>query len=92
MLIFWILHVHEIGPFMPSSSVFVQLMLCALYRMIFGKKSLNVPSVKLFSIFYFQHFWAVRNPDFFLFTVCSVGKNLQNLEILIEKTNPDIFV
>ena len=36
--------------------------------------------------------WAVRNPDFFLLTVCSVGKNLQNLEILIEKTNPDIFV
>ena len=26
LLIFWILRVHEIGPFMPSSSVFIQLM------------------------------------------------------------------
>ena len=34
LLILWILCVHEIGPFMPSSSVFIQLMLCALYRMI----------------------------------------------------------
>jgi hypothetical protein len=49
-----ILCVHEIGPFVPSSSVFIQLMLCALYRMIskhakifFGKKNLNVPTVKL---------------------------------------------
>jgi hypothetical protein len=31
-----------------------------------------------------------RNPDIFLFTVCSVRKNLQYHEILIEKTNPDI--
>ena len=26
LLIFWVLCVHEIGPFMPSSSVFIQLM------------------------------------------------------------------
>jgi hypothetical protein len=32
--IFWIIRVYEIGPFMPSSSVFIRLMLCALYRMI----------------------------------------------------------
>ena len=60
LLIFWILHIHEIGPFMPSSLVFIQLMLCALYRMIliskhsktfFWQKSLNVPTVKLFSNF-----------------------------------------
>ena len=34
LLIFWVLCVYEIGPFMPSSSVFIQLMLCALYKMI----------------------------------------------------------
>ena len=32
-----------------------------------------------------------RNPDLFLFTVCSVWKNMQYHEILIEKTNPDIL-
>ena len=59
LLIFWVLHVHEIGPFMPNSPVFIFLMLCALYRMIckntksfFGKNSLNVSNVKLFSIFF----------------------------------------
>ena len=48
---------------MPNSSVFIFLMLRALYRMIcksskknFGKKSLNVPNVKLLSIFFFNIF------------------------------------
>ena len=34
LLIFWILRVHGIGAFMPNSSVFIFLMLHALYRMI----------------------------------------------------------
>ena len=56
MLIFSILQVHEIGTFMSNSSVFIFLMLRALYRMIcknvksfFGENSLNVTNVKLFS-------------------------------------------
>jgi hypothetical protein len=49
---------YETGAFMLNSSVFIFLMLCALYRMIyeneksfFCKNSLNVPNVKLFSMF-----------------------------------------
>merc|ERR1719362_2451667 len=49
---------------MPNSSVFVFLMLNALYRMIckntkslVGKNSLNVSNVKLFSNSFFQRFW-----------------------------------
>ena len=34
LLIFWILRVHEKGTFMPNSSVFIFLMLCALYGSI----------------------------------------------------------
>ena len=34
LLIFWILNVHEIGTFMPSSSVFIELMLIATYGSI----------------------------------------------------------
>ena len=63
LLIFLVLHVHEIGPFMPNSSVFIFLMLRALYRMIcksskkiFAKKSLNVTNVKLLSNFFFNSF------------------------------------
>ena len=48
---------------MPNSSVFIFLMLRALYRMIyqneksfFSKNSLSVPNVKLFSIFFFNVF------------------------------------
>ena len=43
----------------------------------------------------FGYFWAVfeaRNPDFLLFNVCSVWKNMQYHEILIKKTNPDILL
>ena len=64
LLIFWILRVHEKGTFMLNSSVFIFLMLRALYRMIckntksiFGKNSLNVSNVKPFSKIYFQDFW-----------------------------------
>ena len=63
LLLFWILHVPEIGSFMPNSSVFIFLMLHALYRMIckisrkkFAKKSLNVTNVKLLSNFFFNVF------------------------------------
>ena len=49
---------------MPNSSVFIFLMLHALYRVIcknsksiFGKNSLNVQNVKPLSNFFFQHFW-----------------------------------
>ena len=48
---------------MPNSSVFIFLMLRALYRMIcknakscFGKNSLNVSNVKLFFFFFFNVF------------------------------------
>ena len=34
LLIFWILRVHEKGTFMPNSSVFIFLMLCAIYGSI----------------------------------------------------------
>ena len=70
LLVFWILRVHERGTFMPNWSVFIFLMLHALYRMIckntksfFGKNCLNVSNVKLFSIFFstvlafFMPFW-----------------------------------
>ena len=50
---------YGIGAFMPNSSVFIFLMLRALYRMIcknvksfFGENSLNVTNVKLLSIFF----------------------------------------
>ena len=70
---FWfLLRVYEIGPFMPNSSVFIFLMLRFLYRMIvkvkkkfFEKKSLNVPNVKLLSIFF----------STFLPFLCLFGKN-----------------
>ena len=49
---------------MPKSSVYIFLMLRALYRMIcknaksfLGKNSLNVSNVQLFSNYIFQHFW-----------------------------------
>ena len=61
LLIFWILRVHEKGTFMLNLSVFIFLMSRTLYRMIcknaksfFGKNSLNVSNVKLFSKFCFQ--------------------------------------
>ena len=59
LLKFWILRIHEIGPLIPKSSVFICLMLRALYRIVyknsmivFAKKSLNVPNVKLLSFFF----------------------------------------
>ena len=68
MLIFWILPVHGIGAFMPNSSVFIFLMLRALYRMIsknpkffFSKSSLNVTNVKLLSNFFFNDFLIFAN-------------------------------
>ena len=60
LLIFSILQVHEIGTFMFNSSVFIFLILCALYRMIckyvksfLCENSLNVTNAKLFSKFFF---------------------------------------
>ena len=74
LLIFWILHVHEIGAFMPNSSVFIYFMFRTLYRMIyripklfFGKNGLNVPNVKLLSknrFDVFRVFWCFF--DFYL--------------------------
>ena len=64
LLIFWVLRVHEIGSFMPHSSFFIEIMMLAFYgpkckkaKINFGKKSLNVHSVKLFSKLVFQRFW-----------------------------------
>ena len=63
LLTFLVLYVHEKGTFLLNSSVFIFLMFRALYRMIcknaksfFGKNSLNVSNVKLFSIFFFNVF------------------------------------
>jgi hypothetical protein len=71
LLIFWVLRVHEIGSFMPHSSFFIEIMMLAFYgpkckkaKINFGKKSLNVHSVKLFSKLFFQLFW------FFLYFFC----------------------
>jgi hypothetical protein len=69
---------------MPNSSVFIFLMLRALYRMIcksskkyFSKKSLNVPNVKLLSIS-FSSFWAFLclfgEDDSFHFTCKPVAR------------------
>ena len=56
LLTFLVLYVHEKGTFLLNSSVFIFLMFRALYRMIcknaksfFGKNTLNVSNVKLFS-------------------------------------------
>ena len=53
LLIFWVLCVHEKGTFMLNSSVFIFLVLRALYRMIYknaksflGKNSLNFECIK----------------------------------------------
>ena len=43
LLIFWVLHVHEIGPFMPNSSVFIFLMLRALYFTILSNHPVVIP-------------------------------------------------
>ena len=62
LLTFLVLHVHEKGTFLLNSSVFIFLMFRALYRMIcknaksfFGKNTLNVSNVKLFSKKNFIH-------------------------------------
>ena len=63
LCLFWVLRVHEINSFIPNSSVFIFLMLPALYRMIcknsksfLCKNNLNVQNVKLFSNFFFNIF------------------------------------
>ena len=63
LLIFWVLRVHEIGPFMPNSSVFIFLLLRALYRMIcksskkiFGKKEFECTKCKATFNFFFNVF------------------------------------
>ena len=63
-LLIWILRDYEKSTFMLNLSVFIFLMLHALYRMIcknaksfLGKNSLNVSNVKLFSKKDFPHFW-----------------------------------
>jgi hypothetical protein len=68
---------------MPNSSVFIFLMLCALYRMIyeneksfFGKNSLNVPNVKLFSFFLsmsLAFLCMFAENDTFYFTYCVIS-------------------
>ena len=54
LLIFWILRVHEKGTFMPNSSVFIFLMLRAIYGSI---------SQNLLSLINFELFWLLG--DFF---------------------------
>ena len=70
---------------MPNSSVFIFLMLRALYRMIyeneksfFGKNSLNVPNVKLFSFFFpmflaFLCIFAEKDTFYFTYWVISLA-------------------
>ena len=63
LLVFWILRFHEVWPFMFQSSVFIELIFCAIYgqkckhaNKMFGESSLNIPFVKLFSIFFSTFF------------------------------------
>ena len=70
---------------MPNSSVFIFLMLRALYRMIyeneksfFSKNSLSVPNVKLFSIFFsmflvFLCIFAENETFYFTYWVISLA-------------------
>ena len=100
LLVFWILGVHERGTFMPNSSVFIFLMLHALYRMIckntksfFGKNSLNVSNVKLFSKIYFQYFWlfyaflVIRHLALYILSDFLGIKNLNGLNELNSLNN-----
>ena len=71
-MIFWVLCVHEIGPFMPHLSVFIEMMMRAIYnqkcihaKKKLGRKSLNVPFVKLFSKSLFQGFSGFFMPSRF---------------------------
>jgi hypothetical protein len=99
-LIFWVLRVHEIDPFMPNSSVFIFFMLRALYRMIcksskkkFGKKSLNVPNVRLLSNFFFNifgffmPFWWEWQLALYMLTDFPGIKNLSGLNDLYSLNN-----
>jgi len=97
LLILSILHVHEIWPFMPNSSVFIFLMLRALYRIIcksaksfLGKNSLNVSNVKLFSknVFgFFMPFWWEWQLALYILSDFPGIKNLNDLYTLISWKN-----
>ena len=64
---------------MFQSSVFIELMICAIYgpkcehaNKMFGKMSLNVPFVELFSKYLFRHFLGFLMP--FCFGPLTKGK------------------
>ena len=83
LLIFWVLLVHEIDSFMPHSSFFIEILMLAFYgpkckkaKINFGKKSLNVHSVKLFSKLFFQRFWVFF--VLFLFQIFNLPINCEN--------------
>ena len=67
LLIFWILWVHGIGAFMPNSSVFIFLMLRALYGSI-SEKTL-VPNEFWFILTFRSLFWVkkqtIKNIHFY---------------------------
>ena len=98
-LIFWVLCVHEKGTFMLNSSVFIFLMLRVLYRMIcknaksfFGKNSLNVSNVKLFSktinVFgFFMPFWWEWQLALYILSDFPGIKNLNGLNDLNSLNN-----
>ena len=72
-----------LGP-MCSSSVFIEMMICALYgqkckhpKTNYGKKSLNVPTVKLFSNFFFNVFGVFS--CFIVFTRYSWRSHVRNV-------------
>ena len=94
LLIFWILHVHQKDTFMLNSSVFIFLMLCALYRMIcknlklfLGENSMNVTNVKLLSKKFFCRI--LGNFHAFLFSTIYLKKKCTFLMVwyflLLEK-------
>jgi hypothetical protein len=100
LLIFFILHVHEIWPFMPSSSFFTFLMLRALYRILcenaksfLCKNSLNVSNEKLFSktffnVFgFFMPFWWEWQLAFYISSDFPGIKNLNSLNDLNSLNN-----
>ena len=62
LLIFWILHVHETGPFMPKSSFFIYFwdVSCPYWMVWFlknSKKEFDCTKCKASFNFFFQHFW-----------------------------------
>ena len=97
LLIFWILPVHKIGPFMPNSSVVFFSFWCCVHsigwKVKIEKKSLNIPNVKLlskivFNIFgFFMPFWWEWQLALYILSDFPGIKNLNGLNDLNSLNN-----